>query len=63
MVKQHSKSVTKPKLELQAHLAVKRHILTESAIYRKKDSCVHYILTGTLGTCVALMNAELRQLP
>ena len=32
----HSKSITKPKLELEPHLVLKLDILSESAFYKKR---------------------------
>ena len=52
MVNQHSKGITKPKFELQLHLVQKVHFI-------QKDSYANYLLYGTLGTCVALIGAEL----
>ena len=57
----YSKSITKHKLELPTYLVQKLDILSRCAFY-KKISFVHYLSNGTLGTFVALMEAELRQL-
>ena len=55
----YSISITKPKAELhQAHLALKRDILSESLFYQKV-SCAHYLSNGTLGLFVSFMGAVL----
>ena len=36
IVNQQSKSITKPKFELELHLALQQDILSESAFYRKR---------------------------
>ena len=59
----HSKSITEPKLELLSHVVQKIENLSGCSFYTKKDTSVHYLSNDTFGMFVALMEAELRQLP
>ena len=58
MVNQHSKSVTKPKSELQPHLALQQDIFQEGR-FIPKDCGFHYLSIGASGTFVALRGTEL----
>ena len=58
MVNQHSKSITKPKFELQLHLALQQDILSQRH-FLQKDSYANHLSYDTLGTFVAVWGAEL----
>ena len=59
----HSKSITKPNLELLTHLVPKLESLSGFSFYAKTDVFVHYLSNGTLGKFEDIMEAELRQRP
>ena len=48
MENQHSKSINKPKFELQLHLALQQDILSESAFYTKKKDSYANCFSGFL---------------
>ena len=59
----HSKVITKHKLELPTHLVQKLESLCGGSFYKKKNTFVQYLSNGTMGTFVALKEAELQKLP
>ena len=64
MVNQPSKNITKPLFKLQRHPALLQDIFSENAFFTTtKNSCAQYLSNGTLGACVACIQAVLGQLP
>ena len=57
MVNQHSKSITKPKFELQLNLAFNMTFY-QQVLFIQKDSYANYLSYDTLGTFVAFMGGQ-----